>query len=177
MPINTRRAAPGDAAALHDLAARTFVLACPPGTVQSDVDAFVATHLSEERFENYLKDDNRVVLVAESDGVPIGYTMLISGPIADPDVRAVVNGATSIELSKFYVLQDRHGGGIAGPLMDATLEAAAATGATTCWLGVNQQNARAARFYEKNGFEIVGTKHFLVGEQLHDDHILVRPLT
>jgi ribosomal protein S18 acetylase RimI-like enzyme len=176
MPITTRRAAPGDAAALHDLAAHTFVLACPPGTTQSDVDAFVAQHLSEERFENYLKDDNRIVLVAESDGEPVGYTMLIRGPIADPDVRAVVDGATSIELSKFYVLRDRHGGGIAGPLMDATLEAAAATGATTCWLGVNQQNARAARFYEKSGFEIVGTKHFLVGEQLHDDHIRLRSL-
>jgi diamine N-acetyltransferase len=176
MPNITRRAAPGDAAALHELAARTFGLACPPGTPQSDVDAFVATHLSEERFEDYLKDDNRIVLVTETGGVPIGYTMLVRGPIADPDVRAVVDGAASIELSKFYVLRDNHGSGIAGSLMEATLEAAAATGAATCWLGVNQQNARAARFYAKCGFEVVGTKHFLVGEHWQDDHIRMRSL-
>jgi diamine N-acetyltransferase len=175
MPITTRRAASDEAAALHELAARTFGLACPPGTPQSDVDAFVAQHLSEERFEDYLKDDNRIVVVAESDGVPVGYTMLVRGPIADPDVRAVVDGAVSIELSKFYVLQDNHGNGAAGTLMGATLEAAAATGAATCWLGVNQQNARAARFYAKHGFDVVGTKHFLVGEHWHDDHIRLRP--
>jgi ribosomal protein S18 acetylase RimI-like enzyme len=176
MPITTRLAAPGDAAALHELAARTFGLACPPGTPQSDVDAFVATHLSAERFEDYLKDDSRIVLVAESGGALVGYTMLVRGPIGDADVRTVVDGATSIELSKFYVLLDNHGSGISGSLMDATLEAAAATGAATCWLGVNQQNARAARFYAKHGFEIVGTKHFLVGEHWHDDHIRLRSL-
>jgi ribosomal protein S18 acetylase RimI-like enzyme len=60
--------------------------------------------------------------------------------------------------------------------MAATLEAAAATGAESCWLGVNQLNARAARFYEKNGFAVVGTKRFLVGEQWHDDHVRLRSL-
>jgi GNAT superfamily N-acetyltransferase len=176
MPISTRQAAPGDAAALHDLAAQTFVLACPPGTAQADVDAFVALNLSEARFDDYLKDDNRVVLLAESEGVPVGYTMLIRGPIADPDVRAVVDEATSIELSKFYVLLDSHGSGIGAALMAATLEAAAATGAATCWLGVNQQNVRAARFYAKHGFDVVGTKRFLVGDHWHDDHIRERSL-
>jgi diamine N-acetyltransferase len=175
MPITTRRATPGDAAELHVLAARTFGLACPPGTLQSDVDAFVALNLSQENFEDYLKDD-RIILIAELDGVPVGYTMLVSGPIGDPDVRAVIDGSNSIELSKFYVLADNHGSGIAGELMGATLDAAAATGATSCWLGVNQKNARAARFYTKHGFEVVGTKRFLVGEQWHDDHVRVRLL-
>jgi diamine N-acetyltransferase len=177
MPITTRRATPGDAAELHVLAARTFGLACPPGTLQSDVDAFVALNLSQEKFEDYLKDDSRIIVIAELDGVPVGYTMLVSGPIGDPDVRAVVDDCSSIELSKFYVLADNHGSGIAGELMRATLDAAAATGATSCWLGVNQKNARAARFYTKHGFEVVGTKRFLVGEQWHDDHVRLRPLT
>ena len=44
--------------------------------------------------------------------------------------------------------------------MRATLEAAADTGATSCWLGVNQRNVRAARFYTKHGFAVVGTKRF-----------------
>lgn len=174
MPITTRRATPGDAAELHVLAARTFGLACPPGTRQSDVDAFVALNLSREKFEEYLKDDCRILLIAELDGTPVGYTMLVGGPIADPDVRAVVDGSGSIELSKFYVLADNHGTGIAGELMRATLDAAAATGATSCWLGVNQKNVRAARFYAKHGFEVVGTKRFLVGEQWHNDHVRLR---
>ncbi len=176
MPITTRRATAGDAAELHDVAARTFGLACPPGTLQSDIDAFVRLHLSRERFAEYLADDRRTLLLAESDGKPVGYAMLVRGPVTDPDVRAVVDEASSIELSKFYVLADNHGSGAAATLMAATLEAAAATGASSCWLGVNQQNLRAARFYEKNGFTVRGTKRFLVGDDWHDDHIRMRSL-
>ena len=176
MPITTRRAAPGDAAELHRLAARTFGLACPPGTLPSDVDAFVALNLSEPKFEEFLTDPNRILLLAESDGTPVGYTMLVRSPIADPDVRAVVDVESSVELSKFYVLAEGHGSGIATELMRSTLAAAAETGAATCWLGVNQQNVRAGKFYAKYGFEVVGTKRFLVGEQWHDDHVRLRSL-
>jgi diamine N-acetyltransferase len=177
MPITTRRATAADAAELHDVAARTFALACPPGTLQSDIDAFIATHLTEANFEEYLKDDNRILLLAEADGAPVGYAMLVSGPITDPDVRSVVDPETSIELSKFYVLADSHGSGVAGGLMAATLAEAAASGAANCWLGVNQQNARAGRFYEKSGFTVRGTKRFKVGEEWHDDHVRMRSLT
>src|ERR1044071_6701729 len=41
----TRRADLADAELLHDLAARTFELACPPGTLRADIDAFIARHL------------------------------------------------------------------------------------------------------------------------------------
>jgi ribosomal protein S18 acetylase RimI-like enzyme len=176
MPITTRRAAPDDAEILHDLASRTFALACPPGTTQADVDAFVAAHLSRERFHEYLEDPRRTLLITESDGVPVGYAMLVDAGIDDPDVRAVVDPTASIELSKFYVAADNHGSGTAAALMTATLAEAAAAGAKWCWLGVNQQNARAARFYEKHGFAVVGNKRFLVGDDWHDDHVRVRAL-
>ena len=176
MSIITRRAGSHEAGQLHELAALTFGLACPPGTVQADIDAFIAAHLSETSFAGYLADPDRMVLVAEADGLPIGYSMLVSGPIADPDVAAVVDEKVSIELSKFYLLPDRHGSGVAAALMAATLHEAAATGAEFCWLGVNQQNTRAGKFYTKAGFEIVGTKRFRVGDEWHDDHVRRRPL-
>jgi ribosomal protein S18 acetylase RimI-like enzyme len=176
MPITTRRATAADAAELHDVAARTFALACPPGTRQPDIDAFIATHLSEAKFEEYLKDDHRILLLAELDGAPVGYAMLVGGEVTDPDVRAVVDPATSIELSKFYLAADSHGSGAAAALMAATVAEARASGAAFCWLGVNQQNARAARFYEKSGFAVRGTKRFKVGDEWHDDHVRVRSL-
>ena len=175
MALTTRRATAADADVLHDLAARTFALACPPGTQQADIDDFVTQHLSRENFQAYLKDDRRVLLVVEADGTPVGYTMLVAAAITDTDVaRVIPDGA--IELSKFYVLESSHGSGAAGALMTATIEAATQTGATVCWLGVNQQNARAARFYEKSGFTVRGTKRFLVGADWHDDHVRARDL-
>ena len=37
-----RRAGPADAAALHELAAATFPLACPPGSTAEDQRRFIA---------------------------------------------------------------------------------------------------------------------------------------
>ena len=182
MAITIRRAAPADATELHDLAARTFVLATPSGTRQTDIDAFIGEHLAEASFAEYLADPARIVLLAEENGTAIGYAMLIGGPISDPDVAAAVRSAatgtaTAIELSKFYVAPENHGSGVAATLMTATLEAAAATGAGICWLGVNQRNERAAKFYAKHGFDVIGAKRFLVGAVWHDDHVRARLLT
>jgi diamine N-acetyltransferase len=176
MSITIRLAQAADTDVLHDLAARTFGLACPPGTRQADIEAFIAAHLSRESFVRYLADPDRIVLIAEDDGVPVGYSMLVRGPIPDPDVAAVVDEKTSVELSKFYLDEGRHGSGVAAALMAATLDAAAGTGAEFCWLGVNQRNVRAAKFYAKHGFEVIGVKRFKVGDQWHDDHVRRRPL-
>ncbi|HET6478880.1 MAG TPA: GNAT family N-acetyltransferase [Actinoplanes sp.] len=176
MSITTRRAEVADTVLLHDLAARTFGLACPPGTLPADIEAFIATHLAEASFRGYLADPSRIVLLAFDDEVAVGYSMLVGGPIKDPEVADVVDEKVSIELSKFYLAAERHGSGAAAALMTATLAEAAGTGAAFCWLGVNQQNRRAGRFYAKNGFEVVGVKRFLVGEQWHDDYISRRPL-
>lgn len=177
MTTITRLARRGDEAVLHDLAVRTFGLACPPGTGQADIDAFVATHLSEASFAGYLDDPGRIVMIVSVGDRPAGYSMLLSGPITDPDVAAVVDERTSVELSKFYLAPQWHGGGAAHELMSGTLAQAVRTGARTCWLGVNQRNMRAARFYAKHGFEIVGVKRFLVGSEWHDDHIRQRTLS
>ena len=181
MAIIIRPAAPADAAELHELAARTFGLATPAATRQADIDAYVAAHLTQARFAEYLADPARIVLIAAQDGTAVGYAMLVDGPIKDPELAAVVAAAagaatTAVELSKFYVAPAHHGSGVAATLMAATLEAAAATGARLCWLGVHQGNERAARFYAKHGFEIIGTKRFLVGEDWQDDHVRARPL-
>jgi ribosomal protein S18 acetylase RimI-like enzyme len=177
MSLTTRRAENAEAELLHDLAARTFELACPPGTLRSDIDAYVGENLSGDAFRRYLTDPDRVLLTISPNGVPIGYSMLVKGPIPDPDAAAVVDETASIELSKFYVAPDWHGSGAATKLMTATLAEAAATGARFCWLGVNRQNVRAARFYAKQGFQVVGARRFLVGDVWHDDDVRMRTLS
>ncbi|GAA1767420.1 GNAT family N-acetyltransferase [Agromyces humatus] len=173
-----RLASPGDAAALAELAADTFPLACPPSTTAEAITAFIAVNLTAERMAGYLADVDRTLLVAhEPDGHFVGYTMLIAGEPGDTDAAAAVSARPAIELSKFYTRALAHGSGVvAGPLMSATLEAAAATGAASAWLGVNEENARAIRFYEKHGFAKVGRKHFRLGDRDEDDWVLERPL-
>lgn len=171
--VSTRTATADDAATLATLAAATFALACPPGTAQEHIDAFIAEHFTLDRFSEYLADPGRALrLLVDDDGTATGYTMLVFGDPNDPDVRAVVTNHPTVELSKLYVLPAGHGGGVAATLMAATLDDARSRGVTSVWLGVNQQNARAIRFYGKSGFAVVGTKTFLVGTERHDDFVM-----
>ena len=40
------------------------------------------------------------------------------------------------------------------------------------WLGVNQENARAQRFYGRHGFAVVGAKRFRVGDRDESDFVM-----
>lgn len=170
-----RPATPDDSAALAEVAAATFVLACPPDMPAESVQKFVDEHLTAERFESYVVDPGRAVLIAEEDAPggrrAVGYLMLVHGEPCDADVRAVVTHLPTTELSKIYVLPTAHGGGIARDLLDAAVEVARSIGAAGIWLGTNQQNVRAQRFYEKSGFERIGTKRFWVGDHWEDDFV------
>jgi ribosomal protein S18 acetylase RimI-like enzyme len=171
MSLVIRHAMPGDAVVLHELAAATFPLASPPDTDPEDNAAFIATHLSEGRFRDYLLDPARILFLALLDDVPVGYTMLVTGEPYDAEAAQAVAHRPTVELSKIYVLPAQHRSGVAAELMATSVRAAAESGARSVWLGVNQRNERANRFYEKQGFEVVGTKHFLVGQRLFEDFV------
>lgn len=176
-----RPATVDDIPQLSALAAATFPLACPPGSTRADQDEFVSHHLGEDSFARYLADPGRALFVAVSDtGALAGYTMLVFGEPTDPNVRAALAAASvgvdsrTAELSKCYAHPDHHGTGLAAELLTATLAHADAAGMTRTWLGVNQLNVRAQRFYAKHGFTSVGTKRFVVGSRTEDDYVLLR---
>ena len=166
MPIAVITARGEDAAELSAVAAATFPLACPPTVAAEDIAAFIAAHLSAQRFGDYLADPDRVVLAAREDGRIIGYAILIRGDVGDQ----------TVELSKMYVLPSRHRSGAAAALMRSGIAWASDHGAAMLWLGVNQNNPRAQRFYRKHGFEMAGTRTFRLGTGTEDDFVMVRPL-
>ena len=185
MTTTIRRAEARDAAALAAVAAITFPLACRPSTTEEAKADFIAKSLSERSFAGYLAAADHILLLAEVDtsagsgqrGAVAGYTMLVAGDPQDPDVAAAVLARPTIELSKVYVMPEHHGTGIAQALMDASIDAARKAGAVSIWLGVNSENDRANRFYDKNGFEIVGHKTFRLGDVDEDDYVRERALT
>lgn len=174
MSVTVCPAVASDAAELAAVAAVTFPLACPPSVTADDVADFLATVLSEERFTDYLAAPDRTVFKAVTAGAIVGYAMLVDGLPDDPDVRAAVTALPTVEISKLYVLPDHHGDGVSHRLMDACVHHARGTGVAGVWLGVNQENRRAQRFYAKQGFATAGTKRFKVGDRLHHDFVMQR---
>ena len=155
-----------DSAATEELAAvaaHTFPLACPPSVTPENVASFIAANLSAARFAEFLADPDRAIITAHEDGRIVGYAMLIRSD-------------SGVELSKLYLVPDQHGTGAATALMDAALSAASEWGAHHVWLGVNQKNQRAQRFYTKSGFTISGTRTFQLGVHIENDYVMVREL-
>ncbi|MCU1531471.1 MAG: family N-acetyltransferase [Arthrobacter sp.] len=171
-----RKALADDAAKLAELAAVTFPLACPPASSPEDIAAHLTNTLSERHFRAYLSDPEVTVLVIDADGRLRGYSLLVDRPAQDPEVASTLTLLPSAELSKCYVHPDHHGLGAAAELMRASIASAAATGAAGMWLGVNSENARAIRFYEKSGFRQVGTKSFQLGTTVEHDVVMERGL-
>ncbi len=163
-----RLATSTDAAQLAELAAATFPLACPASAKPADIQSFVDGNLSEAKFAEYLADDTKAVLVG---GDFSGYTLVVFQEPTDTDVAAAVTHRPTAELSKCYVRAETHGSGLAAELMQASLDLARSRGAVSVWLGVNEENAKANRFYEKHGFAKVGTKRFKLGERWEHDFV------
>lgn len=170
MPIQVSTATAADSAELAVVAARTFPLACPPSSTSENIAAFIAANLGTNNFEEYIRDHR--VLVAREDDLIVGYAMLVDGVAEDPEVQRAVTLRPAMQLSKMYVLPEFHQAGVAAALMTAALTEAAALGVTGVWLGVNQENERAQRFYAKHGFNRSGTKTFQVGEHLENDYVM-----
>ena len=169
-------AGPSHADELAALAAETFPLACPPTVTRHDVRDFIGQHLTSERFTEYLADPDRTLLLARDGGAAVAYAMLVHAPPADPAIARLVTAMPSSEISKFYAAPAAHGTGSAGLLMDRVLAVCGDRGDAGTWLGVNQQNVRAQKFYRKHGFGVAGTKTFIVGGDVHDDYVMTRDL-
>lgn len=167
-----RPAEPADLDELAVVAATTFPLACPPGARPDDVEAFIAANLSVQALTGYLHDPARTLLVATDRSRILGYAMLIDGVPDDPDVQRAVPLRPAVEVSKMYTLPDVHGAGVSAALMAESLRRSTEAGAGCVWLGVNQQNTRAQRFYRKSGFEITGIKTFGLGGSIEHDYVM-----
>ncbi|MCW2132597.1 GNAT family N-acetyltransferase [Arthrobacter sp. VKM Ac-2550] len=182
-----RKATADDAAALAELAAATFPLACPPVMTEDDINGYIAEHLTEARFSSYIADAERTVLLLEESNVNegdahaaptgrrmVGYSMLIHTPPLDVEVQAALALRPTSMLSKFYIRADAHGSGLSHRLMSATLSDAAENGSRAVWLSVSEENERAQKFYAKNGFRIVGGMNFPTGRLVLRDFVLER---
>lgn len=160
-----------DAAALAELAARTFHETFAADNRPEDMALHLSRAYGTAQQERELRDPAIDTLLAEVAGQLAGYAQLREGPAPD-----CVVGETPIELWRFYVAQAWHGRRVAQALMRAVEEAAQKRGSRTLWLGVWERNERAKTFYRKTGFTDVGSQAFLLGKDAQTDRVMVRPV-
>lgn len=171
--IHIRQATHDDAKSLTDLAYTTFwdAFAHHPKNAPDDLNHYMRQAFNLEQISSELADPSSVFLIAEIDGKAAGYAKLIIGSTED-DITA----ARPIELSRLYSHQEYVGKGVGQNLMDACFERARRHDHDVMWLGVWEFNPRAQRFYEKNGFQVVGEHTFLLGSDPQTDLLMQKEL-
>jgi diamine N-acetyltransferase len=166
-----RHAISNDVPALTAFARRVFHETFAADNDPADMAAYLAEAFSAGKQEAELANLRRTCLLAEMDGVLVGYACLMDGA-----AHAGVEGVHPVELERFYVDQAWHGRGIAAPLMEATIRVAESCRGDALWLGVWERNHKAIRFYRKWGFARVGAQTFRLGSDVQRDHVMCRPL-
>lgn len=172
-PITIRQAVPEDAKLLTDLAYTTFwdAFAHHPKNAPDDLNHYMRQAFNQEQIAAELTDAKNIFLIAEIDGDAAGYSKIILDTI-EPGITA----ERPVELSRLYAHQKHLGQGVGQKLMDACLERAVSDGRDVMWLGVWEYNPRAQRFYEKNGFRVVGSHIFHLGKDSQTDLLMQKEL-
>ena len=171
--LTIRQATMGDAKVLTDLAYTTFwdAFAHHPKNAPDDLNHYMRQAFNVEQITVELADGKNIFLIAHIGDEAAGYSKIIIDNI-EPGITA----NRPVELSRLYSQQKHLGQGIGQSLMDACFERARAEDRDVMWLGVWEYNPRAQRFYEKNGFRVVGSHVFLLGKDPQTDLLMQREL-
>lgn len=174
-----RRAEVADAVAVAACGARLFREAYEPTHPEPTLSRYLAESFAPERVRGILTDPDAALFVIEAaSGELVGYAHL---RVALPDAETTslarsLPGTRPLEIVRFYLDAKYHGQGLAAALMASCEEEARARGADVIWLQAWQEARRAIGFYEKVGFEHVGTAVFPFGERNDHDFVLARPV-
>ena len=167
--IIIRQATVDDAKLLTDLSYTTFwdAFAHHPKNAPDDLAHYMRQAFNIDQITAELGDPRSIFLIAEVDSKPAGYAKLVKDYI-EPGVSA----ERPVELNRLYSHQEYLGKGVGQNLMDACFRRARDEGRDVMWLGVWEYNPRAQRFYEKNGFRVVGRHTFRLGSDPQTDLLM-----
>ena len=162
-----RKADLSDLPELLALARTSFVQAFTAGNKPENVQAYLAEAFTEDKLTQEIQETASTFIVASLAGKLVGYTKLnLSTAQAD------VQDPASVEVARLYTLEEVWGTGLGQLLLDAAIAFGRQEGKTWLWLGVWEHNARAIRFYEKNGLLIFGSHPFPFGDEIQTDWLM-----
>lgn len=181
-----RRADPPDAATVALLGRITFAETF--GHLfrdrRDELRAYLDATFDVPKIEASLRKPGNAYWLAFRRRLPAGYAKLKHpSAAAKPLPPATVRGSCDpdappqkpeAQLQKIYVLGAFLGEAIGRALFDHVLREAARR-APGLWLDVLQENHRAIRFYERNGFSKAGEDTYTIGTQTFRFDLMARP--
>lgn len=153
-----------DIADLQAISRQTFFETFSDHNSADDMQKYLDNNLSADKLKNELADKNSEFYFARLDNKIIGYLKINLG-----QAQTELKDKSSLEIERIYVLKDFHGKKVGQVLYDKAIDIARQTKADYVWLGVWEENPRAIKFYEKNGFVAFDKHIFKLGNDEQTD--------
>jgi hypothetical protein len=149
---------------LKEIGKLTFAETFSSENSEENMTEYLENGFSTEKLKTELTDKNAEFYFAELDGKVIGYLKVNVG-----ESQTEIKIKNALEIERIYVLKEFHGKKVGQILYDKALELAKEKNVENVWLGVWEQNPRAIRFYEKNGFVAFDKHIFKLGDDEQTD--------
>lgn len=153
-----------DLETLRNLSIQTFKETFEEVNTEEDMQKYLLENLSIEKLKSELENPNSEFYFAENNDEILGYLKLNF-----KDAQTEKLEENHFEIERIYVLKAFLGQKIGQILFDKAIEIGREKNLEYVWLGVWEENHRAIRFYEKNGFEIFGKHDFVLGKDVQTD--------
>lgn len=170
--IHIRRCTSADVAALALIGQCTFLETYADVLEGAAILAHCAKAHSLALYQAWLADPAyQLWLALAPGGAPVGFMVV---GIADLPLAGLCD--QDVEIKRIYLLSKFQGAGVGKRLINEAVLYATERRVTRLLLGVYANNLAAIGFYQRSGFDKVGTRTFNVGGNLYDDFIMGKTL-
>lgn len=149
---------------LQEIGRQTFFETFSAGNTEENMRKYLDEGFSVEKLTAELNDPNSEFYFATLDSKVIGYLKLNFG-----HSQTELQDGKAVEIERIYVLREFHGMKVGQMLYEKAMQIASQKIADYVWLGVWEENPRAIRFYQKNGFVEFDKHVFKLGEDEQTD--------
>ncbi|SHN09948.1 GNAT family N-acetyltransferase [Chitinophaga sp. CF418] len=170
--VSIRRTSAEDIEHLRQIGKDTFFETFGHSNTEADMKKYLDENFSPEKVSAELSNPDSQFFIAWEGDTPIGYLKLNTGK-----AQTEPQEDSAIEIERIYVLGAYHGKKIGQLLYEKALEVAQIQNKSFIWLGVWEENPRAIRFYEKNGFVAFSKHIFKLGEDEQVDVMMKKVLS
>lgn len=167
MNISLRLASSEDVPELQHIAQQTFRDTFLEHNTEENINDYLLTKLSVETLKAELQDTNSRFFFAVIDNHIVGYLKVNFG-LAQTELQ----DNTGLEIERIYITKEYQGKKVAPVLFEKALQIAREASLKFVWLGVWEENKRAIKFYEKNGFNVFDTHVFTLGNEKQTDYLM-----
>jgi ribosomal protein S18 acetylase RimI-like enzyme len=169
--IQIRRVTLNDIQTLQKISRDTFSETFSENNDVENMNKYLEEGFATDKLSQEVSNPASQFYFAILDDQVIGYLKLNTG-----NAQTEGEAEQALEIERIYVLSAYHGKKVGQLLYAKAMQLADELKSNYVWLGVWEENTRAIRFYEKNGFVAFDKHIFKLGEDEQTDIMMKKTL-